>query len=554
MRFLTEETKMAAAARLVAIAAFAAFVASAGVFTMPPLDRDESRFAQATAQMLESGDFVRIRFQLEERNKKPPGIHWLQAASVAAFSSVEARDIWAYRLPSAAGAVLAALFTYLAGARLFDRATGVLAALLLASAPAVAGEAMIAKTDAMLLAAVAAGQTALLHVYFGVLEQRRAALLWPAAFWLALACGVLIKGPIVALIAVATGAALFWRRPTLDWIRALRPVSGVIIATALVAPWALAIQAATAGRFLAEAVGSDMLAKIGEAKERHGGPPLYHAALLLALFWPAAALLPPAVRQAVADRGEDRMWFLIAWIAPAWIALELAATKLPHYALPLYPALAILAAHAVLGGAAARFAVLRRIGAAAFALIGLALAALIVAAPSLYGADALSSAAQPAAAAFAIASLAAFLLYWRARVMEGTFAGIILSAALAWTLLAGFLPQLDRLAVSPRLDRALDALALHPLRDGAPPVALAGYHEPSAVFLLGTQTVLTDGAGAADHVAARGGAAVVESREESAFQARLTALGARAVRAAEIEGVNYSNGRAIRLALYRRAP
>src|SRR5205823_9384874 len=50
-----------------------------GLAAIPPLDRDEARFAQATRQMLETGDFIRIRFQEEARHKKPAGIHWLQA-------------------------------------------------------------------------------------------------------------------------------------------------------------------------------------------------------------------------------------------------------------------------------------------------------------------------------------------------------------------------------------------------------------------------------------------------------------------------------------------
>ena len=79
-----------------------------GLVALPPLDRDESRFAQATAQMLETGDFVNIRYQDAARDKKPVGIHWLQAASVAATSSAEARAIFAYRLPSLLGAALAA--------------------------------------------------------------------------------------------------------------------------------------------------------------------------------------------------------------------------------------------------------------------------------------------------------------------------------------------------------------------------------------------------------------------------------------------------------------
>jgi len=76
---------------------------------LPPLDRDESRYAQATSQMLESGDYVDIRFQDEPRWKKPVGIYWMQAASVALTSDVENRDIAPYRLPSLLCRALAAL-------------------------------------------------------------------------------------------------------------------------------------------------------------------------------------------------------------------------------------------------------------------------------------------------------------------------------------------------------------------------------------------------------------------------------------------------------------
>ena len=53
-----------------------------GFFNIPAIDRDEARFAQATKQMVESGDFVDIRFQDDVRYKKPVGIYWLQAAVV----------------------------------------------------------------------------------------------------------------------------------------------------------------------------------------------------------------------------------------------------------------------------------------------------------------------------------------------------------------------------------------------------------------------------------------------------------------------------------------
>src|SRR5712692_9491102 len=90
-----------------------------GIAAIPPLDRDEARFAQATRQMLETGDFLRIRFQDEARNKKPAGIYWLQAASVRAFSSAAATAIWPYRLPSLLGGIATVLLAFTLGAALF---------------------------------------------------------------------------------------------------------------------------------------------------------------------------------------------------------------------------------------------------------------------------------------------------------------------------------------------------------------------------------------------------------------------------------------------------
>src|SRR5580658_8985854 len=86
-----------------------------GIAAIPVLDRDEARFAQATRQMRESGDFLHIRFRDEARNNKPAGIYWLQAASVDALSTPNSTAIWPYRLPSLLGASLAALLTLAIG-------------------------------------------------------------------------------------------------------------------------------------------------------------------------------------------------------------------------------------------------------------------------------------------------------------------------------------------------------------------------------------------------------------------------------------------------------
>src|SRR5260370_9676039 len=113
-----------------------------GLAAIPPLDRDEARFAQATRQMLETGDFIRISFQDEARNKKPIGIHWLQAAAVAAFRSPESTEIWPHPLPSVLAANPAGRLSFGFRARLFDsRPARFIAAVLTASAVGVVIEA-----------------------------------------------------------------------------------------------------------------------------------------------------------------------------------------------------------------------------------------------------------------------------------------------------------------------------------------------------------------------------------------------------------------------------
>src|SRR5262249_50666369 len=103
-----------------------------GFFSIPPVDRDEARFAQATKQMVETGDFVDIRFQEVVRYKKPVGIYWMQAGAVKSFSALglpraEVR-IWVYRIPSLIGAIGAVLLTYWAALAFATRRGAVFAA------------------------------------------------------------------------------------------------------------------------------------------------------------------------------------------------------------------------------------------------------------------------------------------------------------------------------------------------------------------------------------------------------------------------------------------
>jgi len=547
---MTAAPRLAGALRLMIAALFAATAALAGLWSLPPLDRDEARFAQATLQMIESGDYVTIRFQDRERNKKPAGVNWLQAASVRALSNVEAREIWAYRIPSVLGVIAAAIFVYLTGLRLFDPRTALLAAILLASAPVVAAEATIAKTDGVLLALICLAQLAFAHIYATLHEGRPGGWRWPLTFWTAQGLSVLIKGPIGPFISLMTGAGLLTSSPRFAWIARMRPISGFLLFVLIIAPWTIAIGLATDGRFFSEAIGGDMFGKLGAAQEHHGGPPGFHFGLVWLLFWPAAALMLGGVALAWRERARWQARFLLSWLIPAWLVFEFAATKLPHYVLPLYPALALISAYAATRDHPLS-ALTRKSGALIYGGVGLFAAALIAFLPIMFSQAPITPLCFLAAALVACASTLIASLFWRGRAYAGGVAAAVLAALYAWTLMTGVLPGLSKLAVAPRISVTLETLERHPLHDGAAPVALAGYYEPSAVFLLGAPTALTTGGDAARRLAAgEVSAAIVEDRVADGFAETIERNGARVDALVVIDGLNYSNARMVALTIY----
>src|SRR6266576_6646915 len=108
-----------------------------GFFNIPPIDRDEARFAQATKQMVETSDFVDIRFQDDVRYKKPVGVYWLQALAVETASALglprAQLRIWLYRIPSLAGSIGAVLLTYWTALAFVTRRGAILAGIILCS-------------------------------------------------------------------------------------------------------------------------------------------------------------------------------------------------------------------------------------------------------------------------------------------------------------------------------------------------------------------------------------------------------------------------------------
>ena len=520
-----------------------------GMLSLPPLDRDESRFAQASRQMLESGDFIDIRFGKEPRYKKPVGIYWLQAATTE-LVGLGARDrMWTYRLASLMGGIASTWLAWWTARAIAPPQVAFLGAALLASTLLLSAEATIATTDAVLLACILGTQGALLRLY---VAARRGSAAPPRrillAGWAALGLGVLVKGPVAPVVCAATAVALAaWDRD-LRWLRGIRLMSGLVVVALIVAPWAIAIGLASHGRFYTQSLGTDFAAKLAGGQETHGAPPGYYLVLATLTFWPATLFVLPGLRDAIARRADAALRFLLAWTVSAWLLFELTPTKLPHYILPAYPALALMGA--LWAAKAGQFDPVgpawRRATAIQFLIGAAALITAAVVLPARLGAGA-DAALIAMALVSLLGALAAALLLARVRVIPAAAVAIAAAVLLYATLTMIAAPELQQLWVSSRLA----ALAARNADAGDAPAAVAGFEEPSLVFQLGTATRLTDGRGAADAVARTPGLALVEDSERGAFFARLAQLRALPVAVGNVSGLNYSRGRTVHVTIYR---
>lgn len=399
-----------------------------GLRALPPVDRDESRFAQASKQMLDSGTlrgWVVPMVGDKPRLNKPPIIYWLQSASAAAFDlpsaarldaprarrdALQTGGVWVFRVPSVLAALAATLITWRLGLSMFGAGharTAWIAAAILASSFIVVWDARQARADQLLLAVTTAALAALWSCWKQACatdeRARRPAIAMRSVllFWLLVGVGIMSKGPVTPMVAALTAVALSAATGRWRWMRSMRPVAGVAIVLACGLPWVLLVGSEVGWSAYLAIIKEEVLGRSVAPSEGHWGPPGYHAVLLPLMFFPGSMLtaaglalawkrsreIPAGATVAAAGPGKIAAWlerfrtekparpelFLLCWLGPAWLVFELISTKLPHYTMPLYPALALLSARAVTLAASSSDAA-RALGLGAFsARLGLAL-------------------------------------------------------------------------------------------------------------------------------------------------------------------------------------
>ena len=453
------------------------------VTSLPVTDRDEARFVQSSRQMVQSGDPVDIRFQDQQRMKKPAGIYWLQASAVLLSGQGDQAPLWVYRLPSVAGAVVSILLLAAIGTTLFGPSPALLASMLFATGLIIGGEARIAKTDAMLLASTLSAMLVLARLFMAggtVRTPRRYAFV----FWLSVAVAILIKGPIGPMVLALTIACLAVLRHPMNWLRPLMFWQAILAATVVALPWFLAITWQSSGAFWQGSVGADLMAKVVSGQEGKGAPPGSYLVAMWLTFWPASVALILALPQIWQARQTKAVQFLLAWIIPTWLLFEAVPTKLVHYTLPTYPALALLAAAFAPVGLAKAGLGLRWVAMLAL-LPGLGLGVAVLNLAIRTEAEAVWPMAVGLALACVTASAAALAILRQRTARLGPLLALTGAA-----LMLGLYPALARLPVIWPGERAFQAAMASAASQSCPSTTVSGwgYAEPSLVWQAGAET------------------------------------------------------------------
>jgi 4-amino-4-deoxy-L-arabinose transferase-like glycosyltransferase len=289
---------------------------------------DEARYAEIAREMLVLRDFITPHLDYVPYIEKPPMLYWLTAFSMRVGGVNE----FAARLPHATAALVGIGAVYLFTRRVFDPRQGILAAAILGTSALYGLMAQVLTTDMLLTACLA---VALFAFYLQWAEGGA----WWWLMYLAIAFGVLVKGPIaIAIPALAGGIFLLtaggWRGAR----RRFHLAAGLGLVVLIVAPWFIAITLRQRD-FLAFYLVGEHLHRFFQASYSHGQPIWYYVPVILGGLLPWSLLAPFIRWRSLMPSPARRLCLITA--ATISVLFSLASAKLIPYMLPAMPFIAV---------------------------------------------------------------------------------------------------------------------------------------------------------------------------------------------------------------------
>ncbi len=334
----------------------------AGTWILPLIDRDEPRFAEASREMIQRGDYVVPYFNNHLRLDKPPLTYWAQVVSYHIFGEND----FAARFPSGVAAALVAVSILIRGSRIGGERLGWRAAIIFTLCLQTFIHAKAAVADMWLVLFVSTAHWSGLELLRDGLRnaphQRSASedlrerevkhhlSFWWFFFYISLALGFLAKGPVAWVPLLTVGSTIFYA-PHSQLGRRFKFVRGILLMLAIVSIWGIPALIRTHGEFFRIGIGRHVISRSLVTMEGHGGSSFWMYLLLLPFyfvtvfgsFFPWSIKLPSLMKRLWRDR-DNIDNYLLSGTAIIFIIFSLIKTKLPHYILPAFSLLALLVA------------------------------------------------------------------------------------------------------------------------------------------------------------------------------------------------------------------
>lgn len=301
---------------------------------------DETRYAQISQEMLQSGNWVAPHFMGLRYFEKPVAGYWMIAIGQAVFGD----NLFGVRIASALSTGLSIWLAWLIAGRLWrDPRKRFASALLYMSFGLVAGQAGYANLDPQFTFCVNLSITALWYAFDST--TRRARLCAWAVLGLACGMGFMTKGFLAWLLPllIAVPYALWQRR--VKEVLSYGPLA-ILVAVAVCLPWALAIhhQEPDFWQFF---FWNEHIRRFSAADAQHTQPWWFYLPILMAASLPWAALLPKTLMDAWKQKRQPAIGFLLMWMLLPLAIFSMSKGKLPTYIMPCLLPLALLMGHAV---------------------------------------------------------------------------------------------------------------------------------------------------------------------------------------------------------------
>jgi 4-amino-4-deoxy-L-arabinose transferase-like glycosyltransferase/membrane-associated phospholipid phosphatase len=514
--------------------------------------QDETRFSEATLEMVHSGNYLVPTFNGELRPDKPILIYWLMSLPVRIFGPTEL----ACRFFAPLAASIVCLLTYRLSFGFFGPGTGLLALVILATTPLLFIQGIAATTDAVLLALIVAA-----FFVFEAALRKGPKTANALGLGLLLGAALLTKGPVGLVIPILSIVAIltFGRRLSGSWIKYL--LISVLLATGIFLAWGIPANEATGGEFLRRGIGYHLVDRMSKPLETHGGNfflflPYYIPVVIIA-FFPWILYLPAALSAVSGGRlgGKHARLFLLSWMIPTFLLMSFVSTKLPHYVLPIWPALSLAVAATIKAAEQKKLPshdlVWLSRGRWLFGVTGLFGATLLMVGPwfvPLFGIKLPGFEPAGPSLIWYIAGLGCVLLTMTLLTLKEYAAGryrstvgILTAGVVAIIMIISILgvPMLERFKVAKPL-----AEVIRNKTSANVPAVVYDYKEASLIFYIGRQRLKsldTDEEVVAWAKQSQPGVLVISQKALARIEAKAALLGLERIGAAS--GFNYSKGR-----------